>query len=273
MLIAAGAITGTCPEELNLTAADKVKAVHDAYVAVGVDIITTNSFGGSPLKLAKSKMAHLTHEINVTAAKIARVAAGEQVFVAGSIGPLGGFLEPLGTVTFQQAVDAYKEQTLALAEGGVDLIIIETMTDLQETLAAIQGVREGPDLPIICTMTFDKRMHTVMGVSAAKAAQTLGRSGVTVIGANCGNGPEEMLQIIAQMRETLPEGLLIAQSNAGLPRMTEANHVVYDITPAQFAHYVGRFLDLGVRIVGGCCGTTPAHIQAVVDFVRALGAH
>lgn len=265
MLIEAGAITGTCPEELNVTAPDKVRAVHAAYVAAGADIVETNSFGGSRLKLEKSGMGQRTHELNSAAARIAREAAGDRVYVAGSIGPSSEFLQPLGRLTFQEAVDAFQEQALALADGGADLIIIETMSDLQELKAAVQGVREGPDLPIICSMTFDKRLHTIMGVSPAKAAQAWRELAVAAVGSNCGNGPDEMLQIIAQIKEAFPEGLLMAQPNAGRPRFTEDNKVVYDTTPAQFADFARQFVELGVRIIGGCCGTTPAHIKAVVD--------
>jgi len=268
MLMAEGAITGTCGEDLNLTAPAKVRDVHSAYIAAGSEIVETNSFGGSRIKLTKSDLGHLTREINMAAAKIAREAAGEDIFVAGSVGPMGEFLDPLGTVSFLQAVDIFKEQSLALAEGGVDLILIETMSDLQEVRAAIQGIREGPDLPIAVTMTFDKKLHTIMGVSPARAAQTLGEWGVVVIGANCGTGSEEMLVVISQLKEAFPEGLLLAQPNAGLPRMTDDDNVVYEETPDQFASYTLRFVELGVNIVGGCCGTTPAHIKAIVEGLK-----
>ena len=268
MLMAEGAVTGTCGEGLNLNASEKIKAVHSAYIEAGADIVETNSFGGSRIKLAKSGLDHLTREINIAAGKIAREAAGEDIFVAGSIGPVGELLEPLGAVSFQQAVGVFKEQSLALAEGGVDIMIIETMSDLQEVHAAVQGVRQGPDLPIIATMTFDKKLHTVMGVSPAKAAQTLGQWGVSVMGSNCGTGPDEMLHVISQMKKELPDGLFLAQPNAGFPRITDDGDVVYDETPAQFADYAMQFVKLGVSVVGGCCGTTPAHIKTFVESLR-----
>lgn len=268
MLMAKGAVTGTCGEELNLTAPDVVRDVHSAYIAAGADIVETNSFGGSRIKLEKSRLGHLAMEINIAAAKIAREAAGEDIFVAGSVGPLGAFLEPLGQLSFQQAVDAFKEQSLALAEGGVDIIFIETMSDLQEVHAAVQGVREGPDLPIVGTMTFEKKQHTIMGVSPAKAARSLGDWGVSAMGSNCGTGPEEMLTVISQMKEAYPEGLFLVQPNAGRPRLTKDGDVVYDMTSDQFADYAMRFVDIGVNMVGGCCGTTPDYIKAIVQAVR-----
>ncbi|MBW1801745.1 MAG: homocysteine S-methyltransferase family protein [Deltaproteobacteria bacterium] len=268
MLMAAGSVTGTCGEELNMSAPDVVREVHNAYVAAGADVVETNSFGGSRIKLEKSHLGHLTREINLAAAKIAREAAGEDVFVAGSVGPLGEFLEPLGRLSSQEAVDAFKEQSLALAEGGVDMIIIETMSDLQEVHAAVQGVREGPDLPVVATMTFEKRLHTVMGVSPARAALSLGEWGVSVMGSNCGTGPEEMLAVISQMKEASPEGRFLVQPNAGRPRLTAGGEVVYDMTSARFAEYAVQFVELGVNIVGGCCGTTPEYIRAIVQELR-----
>jgi 5-methyltetrahydrofolate--homocysteine methyltransferase len=268
MLQSTGLLEQMVPEELNVAAAEAVRAVHAAYVAAGADIVETNSFGGSRLKLAGAGLGERCRELNMAAARVARVAAGESVVVAGSIGPLGRFVEPLGEVPYAEAVDVFREQAAALAEGGADAIIVETMYDLMEVKAAVEGVRLACSLPIICSLTFDTHLHTMMGVSPAKAADALTEWGVDVFGANCGTGPDEMAVLVEQLCAAAPKAFIIAQPNAGKPTLAADDRATYDLPPDEFARFAHQYLDLGVKIVGGCCGTTPAHIKAVADMVR-----
>ena len=266
MLQATGLLGRSAPEELNLRAPEAILRVHAGYVEAGSDIIEANSFGGSRLKLAKSGMADQVREVNVAAAQIAREAAGERVLVAGSMGPLGELLQPLGRLTPEAAADAFREQALALAEGGVDLFVIETMYDLAEIQIALEAARE-TGLPAICTMTFDTKTHTMMGVSPAQAVTSLYEWGADVIGANCGNGPAETEVAVRQMREACPEAVLIAQPNAGRPRRA-GDQVVFDATSEEMAAFARKYVALGVKIVGGCCGSTPEHIRTIVQALR-----
>ncbi|MCL4458634.1 MAG: homocysteine S-methyltransferase family protein [Chloroflexi bacterium] len=268
MLMSSGAHYDLCPEELNLTTPEVVRAVHRAYVEAGADIIETNSFGGNSVKLAVARMFEKRREVNLAAACLAKEVAGDSVLVAGSIGPLGKFLQPLGQVSYGQAVEAFREQAEALMKGGVDLFIIETMADLKEIKAAYQAVTEGTGLPAICTMTFDTGHRTMMGVSPAQAAQELCALGVPVIGANCGRGPEEFEAVLQEMKEACPQAILAVQPNAGLPKLV-GDKVIYDASPEEMAEYARRFVALGVRVIGACCGSTPEHIRAIIEAVRA----
>lgn len=267
MLMQSGAMTGLCPEELNLTAPDIVKSVHRRYVEAGADIVETASFGGSRAKLSKVGLADRTVEINQAAARIAREAVGDGIVVAGDIGPLGEFLQPLGDITYDDAVDMFAEQAKALADGGADVIIAETLSDLQEARAAIEGAKGAADLPVMCTMTFDTNLHTIMGVSPAQAAVALRNYGADLIGANCGTGPAEFETIINDMRAAAPEVFLLVQPNAGLPEIV-GDEVVWGIGPEEMARYAVRFKELGVKIIGACCGSTPEHIRAMAQALK-----
>jgi 5-methyltetrahydrofolate--homocysteine methyltransferase len=272
MLISAGLEIGGCPELWNVEHADRVRAIHAAYVAAGAQIILTNSFGGSRVRLALHELAAHAGELNQKAAQAARAAAdaaGHAVVVAGSIGPSGALLEPYGDLTFDDAVDAFAEQAAALVAGGADVLWIETMSDLNEVRAAVLGARRAaPGSPIAATLSFDTRGRTMMGVAPGLAATALAELGVAAFGANCGCGPEEMADIIRAMRAAAPEACLIAKANAGLPRL-EGDRAVYDASPAELARHAERLRAAGARIIGGCCGTTPAHVEAIT---RALSA-
>jgi 5-methyltetrahydrofolate--homocysteine methyltransferase len=265
MLQAAGLEKGHAPEEMNLTYPDKVLAVHRGYVDAGSELILTNTFGGNRFRLDKYGLADRVYEISRLAAEIARESGA--VFVAGSIGPTGEFFAPVGNLNAEEAREAFTEQAKGLADGGVDVLVIETMSDLKEVEAAIQGARDSTDLPILCTMTFQHKLHTVMGVSARQAAEKLGGWGVAAMGANCGTGPEEVEKVLEEMRHTSPQAVLIAKPNAGVPRLVEGR-TEYDASPELMAQYAQRFAQSGVTIIGACCGSTPEHMAAMA---RALG--
>jgi 5-methyltetrahydrofolate--homocysteine methyltransferase len=265
MLQAAGLEKGHAPEEFNLTNPEKVLAVHQGYVDAGSEIILTNSFGGNKYRLVKCGLGEKVYDINRKAAEIAREAGAS--FVAGSIGPTGEFFAPLGTLTPDEAQETFAEQAKGLADGGVDLLVIETMSDLTEMESAIQGAKQATDLPLVCTMTFQQKLHTIMGVTATQAAEALAAWGAAALGANCGTGPEEVEQVLQQMKEAVPGALLVAKANAGVPRLVKGR-TEYNATPELMAEYAGRFAQMGVTIIGACCGSTPEHIAAMAE---ALG--
>jgi len=267
LLQAAGLPSGVLPEEWNLSEPARIAAVHQAYVDAGARIILANTFGATRLKLARAKRQADAERFNFAAVEIARRVAGKAAFVAGDIGPTGELMAPMGSLTPQSAAETYAEQAGWLERAGADLLVIETMSDLQEAGAAIRGARRATKLPVVCTMSFDTRGRTMMGVTPEKMMETLWPLGLAAIGANCGKSLEENYQVLGRLRAANPAATLWIKPNAGLPRL-EGERVVYDVEPAEFAEYALRFADLGARVVGGCCGSTPAHIAAVA---QALG--
>ena len=269
-LMAAGLEPGEAPELWNTRPdrRDRVKAVHAAYLDAGARIVLTNTFGASPIRLEVHGAAERARELNETAAGLAREEAGRGAVVAGSIGPLGAFLAPLGLLTPEEACEAFAVQTAALAAGGVDVLWIETMADLAEVTAAVEGAhRAAPDLPIVTTMTFDSHGRTMMGTWPADAIAVLRDLGAAAAGANCGTGPAEIETAIAAMRPAVPGIPLVAKGNAGVPRFVGTG-TVYDMTPEIGAAHARRARELGATIIGGCCGTTPAHIRAMAEALR-----
>jgi methionine synthase I (cobalamin-dependent) len=266
MLFAAGLQFGDPPELWNLGHPDVVRRIHRGYLEAGARIVMTNTFGGNRLRLGLHGQGHRVAELNRTAAILLRAeveAAGGRALVAGDIGPTGEIMVPLGTLQPDEAVDVFAEQAEALVAGGVDLIWIETMSDLAEVEAAIRGVRRvAPDVPIIATMTFDTRGHTMMGVSPEQAASRLWGLGVDAVGGNCGNGPDELLPVIERMHAAVPEAVLVAKSNAGMPRLV-GMQAAYESDPEAYADTVDAMRNAGARVVGGCCGTTPAHLESI----------
>jgi 5-methyltetrahydrofolate--homocysteine methyltransferase len=257
-----GLPSGAAPERWNLENPAAIRALHRGYVEAGSDLVLTNTFGGSRLRLEMEGLGDQVREINLAAARLAREVAGDQVMVLGDMGPTGQLMEPMGTLTYDDAVAVFAEQAAALAEGGVDAILVETMSDLNEAKAAIEGARQVTELPILVTMSFDTHGRTMMGVKPVDAVKELWAMGVDAVGANCGRTLSENLEAIQQMREALPEATLMAKPNAGLPRM-EGVESVYDVTPEIMAEYAEKFAALDVKIFGGCCGSTPEHIKAV----------
>jgi 5-methyltetrahydrofolate--homocysteine methyltransferase len=265
MLFQRGLAPGQPPESLTLSRPGVLEKIAQLYLDAGADILTTNTFGASPLRLALHGLEARTEEINRAAALAARRVAGDRGRVAGSCGPCGRLLEPYGDVSRDEVFAGFRRQAGALIEAGVDCLIVETMTDLSEATLAVRAAREiSADLPIFATMTFDptpRGYFTVMGVSVAAAAAGLAEAGASAVGSNCGLGIEPMIEIARAFRAatTLP---VVIQPNAGLPRTT-ATGDVYDESPAFFAGKADALLDVGVAVIGGCCGTTPEHIRAL----------
>lgn len=276
MLMAMGLEQGNPPEEWNVIYPDRVLGVHEGYIAAGSRLILTNTFGGTRYRLKLHHLHERVHELNYAAAQLARRAADNAphlVVVAGSMGPTGELLEPMGTMTFEQARDAFAEQAAGLAEGGVDLLWIETMSDLEELRAAVEGARSvlgpaGSPLPVAASMTFDTNRHTMMGVSPQQAVQALRDLDLAAMGANCGNGPAEIEDVIALMVRENPGVPLIAKSNAGIPRLVGGSELIYDGTPVVMAGYAHRVHKMGARLIGGCCGNTPDHLRAMSAVLK-----
>lgn len=254
------------PGELwNLENQDAIRAAHTAYADAGSRILTTNTFGGTRPRLDMHGLGDRLAEVNRNAARIARsVADPRGLLVAGDLGPTGELLAPLGTMTPEEAEAIFAEQLAALVEGGIDLVLVETLSDLGEADAALAAAREvAPHLPVVVTMSFDTNVRTMMGVRPGEAVAHLAAAGADAVGANCGRGPEEMELIAAEMvAARTGDVLLVAQSNAGLPQVV-GDHFEYDATPADLAAHAHRLGGLGVDLVGGCCGSTPAHIAAM----------
>ncbi len=269
-LMARGLAPGAPPELWNADRPEVVRAVHAAYFAAGSDVVSTNSFGGTPLKLAAHGLEARAFELNRAAALLAREAAPAGRFVAGSLGPTGRFLAPQGPATEEELAAAYAEQGRALAAGGVDVFLIETQYDLREALAAVRGVRSVSSLPVFVSMTlgaFRRGYFTMMGDEAGRCAAALGEAGAAAVGANCTLTSEQMVGCVKALRGAtgLP---LIAQANAGQPVARPDGTVAYELTVDEYVRFVPEIIGAGARFVGGCCGTTPAHIRAMARFVR-----
>jgi 5-methyltetrahydrofolate--homocysteine methyltransferase len=268
MLQAAGLTSGGAPEAWNVARPEVIRGIYQAYVDAGSQVITANTFGGTRYRLGRDDLAAHVREFNVAGARLAREvadAADHPVLVAGDIGPTGEIFAPLGALQPEDAQTAFAEQAAALAEGGVDFFLIETMSALEEVAAAVEGIRAASDLPIAVTMTFDTHFRTMMGVKPVQAVKALYDMGVRVLGANCGNGPGEIERVIGEMVAVKPADVfLIAQSNAGLPKYeTASKQIHYDGTPEVMAEYALKMKALGVSYIGACCGSTPAHIAAM----------
>jgi len=265
-----GRSPGDASEWLNLLSPEAVRRVHREYIDAGSQIIQTNTFNGNRFRLEAYGLGDRVREVNLAAAQIAREAAGEGVLVAGDIGPSGKLLA-MGEVDEQALVDAFAEQAAALAEGGVDLFHVETMSDLAEARAAVEGVRRVSDRPLLLTMSFDtgkpENLRTMMGVTPAQLVELAQEMGVFGVGVNCGRGLEGYQEVLRALAEARPDGVLVAKLNAGIPRM-EGTDVVYDGTPERMAEYARWCTENGVVVIGACCGSTPRHIEAMARAVE-----
>lgn len=255
-------------DELNLTAPDLVREVHEEYAAAGADILETNTFGATRHKLQQHGLENKLREINVAAARLARAAAGEKAFVAGSIGPLDLRIEPYGPTSFDEAKEMFAEQVSALLDGGVDLFVLETFSDLAEIQQAIRAIKELSDLPIVAQIQIKTDGKTIFGATSDVFTIRLEEWGADVIGLNCGVGPTHILNELEKMRE-LTDKKLSAQPNAGLPRDVQGRQF-YMCSPEYMSKFAKRFIKAGAKFVGGCCGTTPKHIKLMADSVRAI---
>ncbi len=269
-LIARGLGPGVPPELWNAEKPEAVKEVYAAYFAAGSDVVSTNSFGGTPLKLAAHGLEGRAFELNRAAARLAREAAPAGRFVAGSMGPTGKFLKPQGPATEDDLVAAYAEQARGLADGGVDVFIIETQYDLREALAAVRGARSVSSLPVFVTMTFNsfpRGFFTLMGDSAARSAAELEKAGAAAVGANCTLTSEQMVGCVVALRasSSLP---VIAQANAGQPVALADGTIGYSQTIEDYVRFVPEIVAAGAGFVGGCCGTNSAYIRAMARAIH-----
>ena len=261
---------GGCPEEFNATHPEVVKGMAKAYFDAGSDLVLTNSFGGSRFMQKKYGFGDRVSEFDRLAAEHARSQAPPGGYVLGSVGPTGEFLEPLGEVSESEMYDAFVEQITALEEGGADGVVIETMTAVEESALAIKAAREHSGLTVIATMTFDKGprgFFTMMGVTPERAANELEDAGAHIVGANCGNGIDVMVELARELRSAT-DGHLLIHSNAGIPAI-KGGQIVYPESPSYMVERFETLVhDVGVNIVGGCCGTAPDHIRVLVDTLR-----
>jgi len=268
MLQAKGLTAGTLPEIWNAKHTELVAQVHRAYLDAGSQIITTNTFGGNRLIMDKKGMAERSAELTRLGASLAKDVAGDRAWVAGSVGPTGELMKPIGTLSITTAEEVFAEQVEALAEGGADLILIETQHDIEEACAAVRMAATRTDLPVFCTFAFNPKGFTMMGLNPQEAAVRAKEAGADVVGANCGDGPEAIRAALHIMEDAtdLP---IMAQSNAGLPKVGENGETIWDFSPEEMVRYARIFISMGATIIGGCCGTGPAHIAAIASELRS----
>jgi methionine synthase I (cobalamin-dependent) len=262
-----GIDAGVAPEEWVFDAPERVRELHRRFVQAGSELVLTCSFGATALRLADGPLAGRAVEVNRRAAELAREAVGDDCLVAGSIGPTGQLAEPFGPLTRELAAQAFAGQGRALAEGGADLLVLETFFALEEALWAIEGLQGVSDLPVVASFSFDQGTRTMMGLSPADVVKAVEPLGVAAVGANCGRSLPDTDALVAEFLAVAPELVLWVKPNAGVPRIV-GDAVVYDADPETLGRHVKDYAERGARVVGGCCGSTPGHIAAVA---RALG--
>lgn len=269
-LIARGFPQGACPESWNVEKPEIVKQIHTSYFNAGSDVVLTNSFGGSKIKLDAYGLGEKCFELNRAAATIANEVKPEGKLVAGSMGPTGKFLKPVGEFTEEEFEEAYAEQAKGLTEGKADFFLIETQYDINEALSALKGTRRVSNLPIFVTMTFNKGpkgFFTIMGNSVAQCVEELEKKGIPAIGTNCTLNSEEMVDLIKIMREktSLP---LVAQANAGQPEVAGDGKVSYSQDLENYVSFIPRMIENGASLIGGCCGTNPDYIKRMAEILK-----
>ena len=265
-----GLESGDAPERWNVDQPETITAVHTAYIEAGSDLILTNSFGGTSYRLALHKLEDRRVELNRAAAEVGRAAADaadRRIVVAGSMGPTGELLEPMGTMTRDDCQAAFAEQASGLAEGGADVLWLETLSDLDEVEAAVLGAQSVCDLPIVSTMSFDTAGRTMMGVTGQAAALRLSALGVAAVGANCGNNLRDTENAVAEMKAAGTDTLIVSKANAGIP-IWHGDGLIYDGSPEVMGAHAARLRDAGVQLIGTCCGSSAKHtafVRGVID--------
>jgi len=271
MLMKEGMPEGACPDLWGIEKSKVLFSIHKAYVDSGADIVTTNTFGANSIKLSKFGLEKRGEEINRRSAEIARKACGDKAYLFGDIGPTGEYLKPVGNIESGDMLQAFAEQAKVLVQEGVDAIILETMSDMEELQSAIMAVKENTKLPLIASMTFQrtpaKGFRTTSGISIPQFVNEGLLAGCNVIGANCNLTIAEMTELIAEMKD-LSSSFLIAQPNAGMPKLID-DRTVYEQSPDEFAEHIPKLIQQGVKIIGGCCGTTPAHIEKIKQVLNS----
>lgn len=270
-----GLIPGQCPELWNIEKPSEVLDIARSYIEAGSDMIETNSFGGNAFKLALYGLANRVYEINKAAAQISKQAAGADKYVLGSIGPSGKIIM-MGDATVEELYEAYKQQAIALRDGGADALVIETMTDLEEAKAAVRAASENTSCEVICTMTFEMTdkdtYHTMMGVTPAQMVDEIIDAGAGIIGANCGNGILNMIGVVREIRRINSSIPVLIHANAGAP-VYKDGQTLFPESPQQMAEFIETLIDAGANIIGGCCGTTPEHIRKIAEIVKKRNLH
>jgi len=270
-LIARGLPSGITAETWVLEQPEKIVQLHQDFISAGSDIILTSTFNGSSIRLKGTSLDGKIGLVNRKAVELARKAAdGTEIFVAGSLGPLGQLMKPYGPLSPEEVRKAYQEQALFISESGADLLVVETQFDLGEVKAAIEGVRSVSELPLVVSLSYDRGKRTMMGVSPAQAARELENMPVDLIGINCGRSLDENTQNLVELRQATAKPVWF-KPNAGLPRVDGQGNTVYDTTPQMMADYVPKWLEAGAQIIGGCCGTSPEHLREIAARVKEQG--
>ena len=272
MLQTYGLKSGECPEEWNISHPQVITKIHQEYINAGADIILTNTFGGSKIKLSNFGLGNDMVKINESAVNIAKEVINKErgsqkrIFIAGSVGPTGKILEPYGDLKVSEVYKNYQEQVVILEKVGIDLIILETFYDLEEIRAALKATKENTNLMVIASMTFDQNLKTIYGIDPEKAVAVLENEGADGVGANCGTGPEVLYEVLEMMKK-VSQTYLLVEPNAGIPELINKK-IIYPASPEIMAEYTEKYIQLGVNIIGGCCGTTPLHIKAMFDKIK-----
>jgi 5-methyltetrahydrofolate--homocysteine methyltransferase len=265
-----GLEVGACPEIWNITHRNEVLSIPKSYIEAGADIVLTNTFGAHPIRLKHYGLQDRAFELNEAGASISREAAGDHPFVLGSIGPSGAIIM-MGEVPEEKVYDGFRIQVEALSKGGADAICIETMSEIAEACLAIRAAKEFTDLEVVCTFTYQKTVHdyyrTMMGVSPAEMIAAVKEAGADIIGANCGIGFDQMVEIAKEIREADPSTPVLVQANAGIP-IVKNNKTIFPETPEMMRPKIKELIKAGANIIGGCCGTTPEHIRVIVKEIR-----
>ena len=264
-----GLPSGVTAEQWVSEKPNQIERLYQDFIQAGSDIILTCTFGGSPIRLEHAGMTGKVGEVNRRAVELAhKVAEGTDVLIAGSIGPSGQMLKPLGLLEVEDAIASFAEQAKALEEGGVDFLVIETQFDIAEATAAIQGAQSATSLPIVCSFSYDRGTRTMMGVKPIQMAKAIAPLGVVALGVNCGRSLEDNLAVLQELKQNTDLPIWF-KPNAGMPELDKNNNPTYSVDPVSMGANVQKWIEAGARIIGGCCGNSPEHVQAIAKAVKA----